>query len=117
MKTLALLNGDLFFENGDFKLIEGEEEVAQCIAISFGTNLKEWFLNEENGLDFTKVLEKSTDNEARAEALRVLSQEERIDTIDSLNIVNDFKTRKRTIQYSVTLVDGSTFSDEVVVGA
>ncbi|WP_346235739.1 DUF2634 domain-containing protein [Lysinibacillus telephonicus] len=117
MKTLGLLNGDLNLENGDFVLIEGPEEIAQCIAISFGTNLKEWFLNEEEGLDFTKILEKSTDDEARAEVLRVLSKEDRIATIDSLEIVNDYKSRKRTIKYTVTLVDGTTLSEEVSVGA
>lgn len=117
MKTLALRDGDLLFENGDFKIIEGSEEVAQCISISLGTNLKEWFLNEEFGLDFMKMLDKSTDDEARAEVLRVLSQEERITSIDELTISNDYKNRKRTIKYTVTLTDGTTLNEEVSVGA
>lgn len=117
MKTLDLANGDLRFENGDFVMVEGTEEVVQCIAISLGTNLKEWFLNEECGLDFTKVLEKSTDEEARAEVLRVLSQEERIATIENLEITNDFKARQRTIKYTVSLIDGATLSEEVSVSA
>ncbi|MFC5541571.1 DUF2634 domain-containing protein [Ureibacillus suwonensis] len=117
MKTLALKNGDLLFEKGDFEIIEGSEEVAQCIAISLGTNLKEWFLNEEFGLDFSKVLDKSTDDEARAEVLRVLSKEERIASIDELTISNDYKNRKRTIKYTVTLTDGTTLNEEVSVGA
>lgn len=113
MKTLALLNGDLLFENGDFKLDEDEKEVAQCIAISLGTNLKEWFLNEAAGLDFKRVLEKSTKDEARAEVMRVLSQEERISEINSVEI-ND-ANRIRMIVYSVTLIDGTILNEEVVI--
>lgn len=114
MKTLALLSGDLLFENGDFKIDEGEKEVAQCIAISLGTNLKEWFLNEESGLDFKRVLEKSTKDEARAEVMRVLSQEERIKEINSVEI-ND-ANRVRKINFVVTLMDGTVIREEVVVG-
>ncbi|MDA6963126.1 hypothetical protein OSM87_26005, partial [Escherichia coli] len=59
----------------------------------------------------------SNDEEARAEILRVLSQEERVASIDNLTISNDFTNRIRTIQYSVTLIDGSTLNDEVILGA
>lgn len=114
MKTLALISGDLLFENGDFKLDEDEKEVAQCISISLGTNLKEWFLNEECGLDFKRVLEKSTKDEARAEVMRVLSQEERIKEINSVEI-ND-ANRVRKINFVVTLMDGTVIREEVVVG-
>ncbi|MGE7132665.1 DUF2634 domain-containing protein [Lysinibacillus xylanilyticus] len=114
MKTLALLDGDLLFENGDFKLDEGEKEVSQCIAISLGTNLKEWFLNEAAGLDFKRVLEKSTKDEARAEVMRVLSQEERIRDIESVEIKD--ANRIRTITFVVILLDGTVISEEVAVG-
>jgi len=114
VKTLALLDGDLVFENGDFKLAEGEKEVAQCLAISLGTNLKEWFLNEESGLDFNRVLEKSTQDEARAEVIRVLSQEERVKDIESVEI-NDVN-RVRTVVFSITLLDGTIINEEVDVG-
>lgn len=117
MKTLGLINGDLRFENGDFVLIEGPEEVAQCIEISFGTNLGEWFLNEAAGTEHMRFLEKSTDDEARAEALRVLSQEERIETIENLTVITNKKARKRTIVYVVTLIDGVVLEREVVLSA
>lgn len=117
MKTLGLINGDLRFENGDFVLIEGPEEVAQCIEISFGTNLGEWFLNEAAGTEHMRFLEKTTDDEARAEALRILSQEERIETIESLTVITNKKARKRTIVYVVTLIDGIVLEREVVLSA
>ena len=117
MKTLGLINGDLRFENGDFVLIEGPEEVAQCIEISFGTNLGEWFLNVAAGTEHMRLLEKITDDEARAEALRVLSQEERVETIESLSVITNKKVRLRTITYVVTLVDGVALEREVVLSA
>lgn len=117
MKTLGLINGDLRFENGDFVLVEGPEEVAQCIEISFGTNLGEWFLNEATGAEHMRFLEKTTDDEARAEALRVLSQEERVETIESLTVITNKKERKRTITYIVTLVEGVVLEREVFLSA
>jgi len=114
VKTLALSDGDLLFENGDFKLDEGEKEASQCIAISLGTNLKEWFLNEAVGLDFKRVLEKSTKDETRAEVMRVLSQEERIRDIESVEIKD--ANRIRTITFVVILLDGTVISEEVAVG-
>lgn len=115
MKTLGLSDGDLRFENGDFVMIDGPDEVAQCIEISFGTNLGEWFLNEEAGTEHMLLLEKTTDEEARAEVLRVLSQEERIATIDEVTVTTDTKARKRTIYYVVTLVDGVVLEREVTL--
>ncbi|RUL56455.1 DUF2634 domain-containing protein [Lysinibacillus antri] len=117
MKTLGLLNGDLRFENGDFVMIEGPEEIAQCIAISMGTNLKEWFLNEAFGMDHIKLLEKSSDGEARAEVIRILGQEPRIDEIVDIEINNNKNERIRTIKYTVRLIDGTTLSEEVPIGA
>ena len=117
MKTLGLIDGDMRFENGDFVMIDGPEEVAQCIEISLGTNLGEWFLNESAGTEHMRLLEKTSDNEARAEVLRVLSQEERIETIESLTVATDKKQRKRTISYVVTLVDGNILEREVTLNA
>lgn len=115
MKTLGLINGDLRFENNDFVMIEGSEEIAQCIEIELSTNLKEWFLNEDYGLDFMKVLGKSTDDMARAEVARVIGNEERVSSIEELTITNDKRTRN--ISYIATLTDGTTLNEEVSVGA
>lgn len=117
MKTLELLNGDLVFENGDFKLVEGEKEVAQCLAISLGTNLKEWFLNEEAGIDFSALLGKSNPELARAEVMRVIAQEERVNLINNVEIIDDRIKRTRTILFSVELTDGTILEDEVVISA
>lgn len=116
MKTLGMLEGDLRFENGDFVLVEDVEEVIQCIEIDFGTNVKEWFLNELTGADHSKILDNSTDDEARAEILRVLANEERIEEINRVEIKSDTKKRVRAIYFDVTLVDGTSVQREVNIG-
>ncbi|WP_342577674.1 DUF2634 domain-containing protein [Psychrobacillus sp. FSL K6-2843] len=117
MKTLALTDdGDLLFENGDFKLIEGVLEVKQVLTISLSTNLKEWFLNPDLGLDFMKLLEKPTDEEIRSEIIRVIGQEDRVELINDVQIIQDRKLRKLSVKYDVQLIDGQTLNEEVVLG-
>ncbi|MBD8026415.1 DUF2634 domain-containing protein [Ureibacillus sp. Re31] len=117
MIDLALKDGDLIVVDDDFTTIDGPESSAQGLEISLGTNLKEWFLDEEFGLDFNRILGKSTDEEARAEILRALAQDEEIDTIDSLEIISNYQDRKRKISFTVTLVDGNAISREVYLDA
>lgn len=118
MKTLALTeDGDLLFENGDFKIVENEEEVAQCIEISMKTNLGEWFLNESIGMEQNRLLEKTSNEEARAEVMRMLSQEERIEVINYIEIKNNKKTRIRAIFFDVTLIGGMNITREVTLDA
>lgn len=117
MKTIELTgDGDLLFENGDFNLIEGAQEVKQLLTISLSTNLKEWFLNPDLGLDFMKLLEKPSDEDIRSEIIRVLGQEERVEIINGVEIVQDRKLRKLKVRYEVQLIDGQTLSEEVVLG-
>lgn len=113
MKTIALNDRDLLFVNGDFQMIAEEEEVCQCLEIEFGTNQKDWFLNLLYGADHKAFLEKSTDAQARAEAFRVLGNEERVRTINSVEIFSDKTRRERLIKYDVTLTDDTNLSREV----
>lgn len=116
MKTLGMIDSDLRFENGDFVMVDGVEEVTQCIEIDLGTNVKEWFLNELAGADHSKILDKSTDEEARAEIFRVLGNEPRIAEINSVEIKSDTQQRVRAIYFDVTLIDGAHLVKEVGVG-
>lgn len=117
MKTIELTgDGDLLFENGDFKLIEGVQEVKQVLTISLSTNLKEWFLNPDLGLDFMQLLEKPSDEEIRSEIMRVIGQEERVEIINDVQIVQNRKDRQLSVRYEVQLIDGQTLSEEVVLG-
>lgn len=117
MKTLALtIDGDLHFENGDFQIIQGVEEVQQSLTISLSTNLSEWFLNREFGLDFSVLFEKPTDEQIRSEIMRVIAQEDRVEAVDELIINQNRKQRKLEVKYTIRLIDGTTLSEEVVIG-
>ena len=113
MKTLGLKNGDLVFENGDFVMIEGVEEVRQCLEIMLSTNLGEWFLNEDFGFNYHLALEKPEDEEVQAEIARVLAQEERVSTIGEITTEQSKKNRTLSAGYTVGLVGGETISSEV----
>lgn len=98
-------------------MIEGPEEVKQCIEIVLGTNKEEWFLNPELGVDRLKILDKSTDEQARHEIIQGIAQEPRIDTIDEIDITVDKGTRTRYISFSATLTNGDTIESEVTIDA
>ncbi|MGA4517194.1 DUF2634 domain-containing protein [Solibacillus silvestris] len=113
MKTLGLINGDLSFEGGDFIVIEGVEEVQQCLEIMLSSNLGEWFLNEDFGFNYHMALENPEDEEVQAEIARVLAQEERVTTIDEITTTRDKKLRTLEAGYTVSIVGGKTISSEV----
>ncbi|WP_332649651.1 hypothetical protein [Lysinibacillus sp. 54212] len=113
MINLALKDRDLLFENGDFSLIENEKDVAQCIEIDLGSNIGDWFLNLLSGTDHDLLLGKTTDAQARAEIFRVLGNEERIATINSVDVISHTKNREREILFDVTLGDGTNLREGV----
>lgn len=111
-----MVDGDLRFENGDFVMVDGADEVTQCIEIDLGTDIGDWFLNELAGTDHSKILDKSTDEEARAEIFRVLGNEPRVEEINSVEIRSDTKQRVRAIYFDVTLIDGTALQKELDIG-
>lgn len=117
MKSLLLSNGDLVISQGDLQLVEGNDEIKQCVEVSLGTNRAEWFLNPEIGLSFEHVLGKATDDQISAEISLAISQEPRINTIEVLEIARDNKRRKLEVYFEGTTVDGDTIEGEVNVNA
>lgn len=55
MIAIKTVNGDIVFENGDFKLVDGYDELAQAIWTVLSINKNEWFLNMNWGLDYSKI--------------------------------------------------------------
>ncbi|PIC73348.1 DUF2634 domain-containing protein [Sporosarcina sp. P17b] len=113
MKTFGLQDGDLVFDKGDFTIIEGTQELQQCLQIMLSTNLGEWFLNEDFGFNYHLALEKPEDDEVQSEIARVLAQEERIETIGEITTKQDTRLRTLDVHYTVALVGGETITNEV----
>lgn len=89
MKTLKLKDGDFCFnETGQFCLVEGDEEIAQAVAMCFSIEKGEFQLDEFVGIDTTFVHEKNADEEdvmnALIEAVEPLTEEEKIEGLDNI---------------------------------
>lgn len=117
MKTLALKDGDLIFKNGDLQLFHDTDEIRQSIELELGTNLAEWFLNEERGTDFTVFQGKPTDDEVIEEVARVIANEERVELFSEIEVIQDRKARKMTVKFTVQEIEtGATIEQEVSLG-
>ncbi len=112
---MKLENGDLALENGEFKLVDGIEEIVQSAKICTSTNKGEWFLDPEFGFDFFAVLGKNpTEGQIRGALLDAFSKESRIDTIEELTV--DREGRYLKIFYKAILIDGTSIESEVEPG-
>lgn len=74
MKALKIdENGDWVMKDGEFVVIEGDEQLAQEARISIQTVRGEWFLNLDEGMDRSAILGKNFDeNNARSNIIESL---------------------------------------------
>lgn len=64
MKSFALDNsGDLIIENHEIKMVEGDELIRQKVQEIINTNKGEWFMDWEQGIDFSNLLGKGVTEE------------------------------------------------------
>jgi len=118
MKDLKLQNGDLVFEKGDLVMVEGADELRQTVYIGMQTNQGEWFLNPEVGIRHSVFVGKiPNDEEMRAEIIRGAQQDERIQSVEDIQIERDMKNRKLTATFRATAVSGESIEGEVTIGA
>lgn len=102
-------------QNG-FVMVEGEEEELQAIRLLLTTNLSEWFLDIEHGLDYSVFQKKQFDElEMREAVLTALSQEKRIEEIVSLDINFDRPNRTLYIYFVAQMVSGNFLEESVPV--
>lgn len=114
MKALKIDNsGDWVMENGEFVVIEGDEQLAQEVRISIETLKGEWFLNPDEGMDREPFLGKNfNENNARSSIIESL-----MNTSEPLSVEQiTFTTMKRVLYVDITLrkEDGSTLVVEGV---
>lgn len=51
--------GDMVIKSNKIELVTDKEELMQKIRLIIGTNIGEWFLDKEEGIDFRSVLGKN----------------------------------------------------------
>ncbi|AVM69059.1 hypothetical protein C3V36_07285 [Lachnospiraceae bacterium oral taxon 500] len=103
MKDLQVKGNDLVLENGDFKIISGEDEILQSLERILTTRKGEWFLNEEIGLDYSELEKKEVDQELlRLSVIEAVLQEERVQEV--LDLIIEWDRAKRALKLSFNLV-------------
>jgi len=75
MKCFSVDYGDVVISKNDIAIVSGLELERQMITAVLGTNTGEWFLNENEGINFRVILTKNPDYDLiRAEIINGLNQ-------------------------------------------
>ncbi len=108
MKSFKLNhNGDLVIENGDLVMIDGNEELRQCLERILTTNVNEWFLDIDFGLDYSAIQGKGKAKERiKLTITEAVFQEPRINQVDIKDIDID-KNRHLKVYGRATDIEGN----------
>lgn len=101
MKGFALdENGDVLMENGEISIVTGDSLLQQKVWSVLHTNLGEWFFDWDEGIDFTNLLGKGTNEElVRYEIERGLAQVDSTFTITEFSYEFDAKKRRAKVRF------------------
>jgi len=117
MESLLLdETGDLVMVDGDLQLTRDMDEVEQLLRTLLQTNKNEWFLNENEGFDYSVVNGvKQIDEDALYIALNdVAEQIDEIESIEDVEVEFNRRTRQAHIKAVAYLVNGESFEFEEV---
>lgn len=107
--------GDVIMKNGDIEMIDGNELLRQTVQKVMSTNNGEWFLNEDEGIDFHVLLTKSPDADAvRGEIVDALLQVDDTFVLQSFSMERVERTLK--VKFSAVNDDGNEVGGEVDYG-
>lgn len=119
MKDIALdkTTGDLLLENFDLQLVDGQDQIAQNLAIRLRFILGEWFLDTTAGVPYYDDFFIKAPNQIRIESVL---KEEILDTpgVDQiLSFTSNFDAQRRvySVTFSVSTIQGDiTLTQELV---
>ena len=115
MKGFALDDkGDVLIENNTISIVTGDSLLQQKVWTVLRTNLKEWFFDWEQGIDFNNLLGKGTSEElARYEIERGLHQVDSTFVITEFTYEVDKNARKATIYFKAQTDSGEDVGGEI----
>lgn len=116
MISFKILNDDIVIDgNGNIELIDGIDEVLQCVDRALTTNLGEFFLSPTHGLDYAIIKRKGYSiDDIKSAVISCILQEERISSVDSVNVEVDDRDRTVDIRFTAT-IDNEQVAGEVSV--
>lgn len=110
MKDIALKDGHLVLENGDLKLVDGIERVAQQVVVGLKILKGDWFLDYRAGIDYINGL-KTYPKILKSEIKKAMKE------VVDVQEVRDYSFHKVGDEYHVganVIADNSVFRvDEV----
>lgn len=122
MTDIAL---DKFFElqldnNGDIKLVDGNEELLQRVRLALNTWRGEWLFDQRVGVPYferilgTKLTQQNI-NRLKAELIEVFSQIPGVLSVNSLTLNFDTTARSLTVAVAITGDSGLTVFNDFIV--
>ncbi len=115
MIDLKLENGDLQLNTlNSFETIEDKEVMSQEIKDITSTNLKEWFLDEQKGIDMKSIFTKNYDEETiRLAFVDCLSQYPMFKELLDFNM--EVENRVLTVNIKLLLIDDEITQETIVM--
>lgn len=118
MRTLALKDGDIYFNKCELAMVEGLEELDQNISVLMKINKGEWFLDTDEGIDFPLLFDKTvTEDRKREEIYNRLMSDDRVQSVTSIDFNHDKRTRLLDITFKAVTVDDEEVEGEVTTNA
>ena len=100
-------NGDVLIESGKISMTSGTDLTAQTLQTVAGTNKGEWFLNEDEGIDFDSVIGKGiTEDMQMAEMSDACKQVDENLQLTEFHRELDKKTRAATLYFTAVNQSG-----------
>lgn len=100
--------GDIVIKDGELVVISDTELTAQTLKTVIGTNKGEWFMNEEEGIDFNYMLGKGiTDDMQRTQIQDACNQVDESLHVENFDVDRDKKSRTAKVNFSAK-GDGDT---------
>lgn len=117
MKTLKIENNDLVFDKSmNLEMVEDEEEIRQSIERTLSTNLSEYFLNVDMGLNYSQIRGKGIKQDDIESAIReAIFQDERIEEVDFTEIITNNKSRSLSVEFNAIANGKNIDGLEVIV--
>ena len=106
-------NGDVLMKNNVIQTVEGTDLLLQKIKTVLSENKGEWFLNDDEGINFNNILGKNNPEElVRSEIEQGLQQVDSTFSILDFECIVDKKTRLLTVNFTAKNEDNVTVSQQ-----
>ncbi len=119
MKTFRLDQyGDVVIKDNQIELVEGLDLVVQTLKQVLGTNLGEWFGDEEEGIDFYAILTKNPNYDLVQDTIETAVQKvaESLEIeLETDNFIFDLNGRNLTIAFTLTMNGAESTNIEVTL--